>query len=99
MKQKIIKIITIIINFIMSIALFTNFFNATIHTDGMGINFICSLPALPISIALIIYAIMSIINVFQNKVKITIVDKIIIGIFIFLFINALIITIMLKVSN
>ena len=99
MKQRIIKIITIIINFIMSIALFTHFFNAVIHPDGMGINFICSLPALLISIALIIYTIMSIINVFQNKIKITIVDKIIIGGFIFLFINALIFTIMLKVSN
>ena len=60
MKQKIIKIITIIINFIVAIGLFTNFLDSAIHPDGMGINFICSLPTLPISIALIIYAIKSI---------------------------------------
>ncbi len=98
MQEKIIKIITIIINFIVAIGLFTNFLNSAIHPDGMGINFICSLPILPISIALIIYAIRSIIDVIQNKVKITFIDKIIIGLSILTFIHALVFMIIYKIS-
>lgn len=76
-KEKIIKGIITIIYFIIAIALFISFLDVVMHPDAMGINFICSLPLLPISIFLIINAIRSTINIFQNKIKITIIDKII----------------------
>ena len=75
-KEKLLKIVITIIYFIIAIEFFVSFLDATIHPDTMGINFICSLPLLPVSIFLLVYAIKSTINIIQNKIKITIIDKI-----------------------
>ncbi len=75
--KKIFKIIITIIYFIIAIDFFISFLDAIMHPDSMGINFICSLPLFPFSIALLVYAIKSVINIVQNKIKITLVDKII----------------------
>ena len=88
-KEKIFKIIITIIYFVVAISLFLYFLDSTIHPDAMGINFISSLPLLPISIFLTIYAIKSLINIIQNKIKITILDKIILILFIIILIITL----------
>lgn len=93
----IIKIFVIIISLVTSIGLFTVFLDAALHPDGMGINFICSLTSFPVSVALFVYSIISIINIFKNKIEITVIDKILIALFIALIIQALLFVIMLKV--
>ena len=66
-KDKIIKCIITIISFIIAIGLFISFLDTITHSDAMGINFICSLPLLLISISLVIYAVKSTINIIQNN--------------------------------
>ncbi len=88
-KEKIFKIIISIIYVVVAISLFLSFLDSTIHQDAMGINFISSLPLLPISIFLIMYAIKSLINIIQNKIKITILDKILLILFIIILIVTL----------
>jgi len=98
-KEKIIKCIITIIYFIIAIELFISFLDTVMNPDAMGINFICSLPLLPISIFLIIYTIRSTINIIQNKIKITIIDKIILISFIIIFILTLLIYIIYNSNN
>lgn len=98
-KKKIIKSIITIIYFIIAIELFISFLDTLIHPDAMGINFICSLPLLPVSIFLIVYAIKSTINIIQNKIKITIIDKIISILFIIIFILSLLTYIIYNSNN
>ncbi len=69
------------------------------HLDVMGINFICSLPLLLISILFVVYAIKSTIDIVKNKVKVTIIDKIIIILFSSQFILALLMVILYKYLN
>lgn len=88
-KEKIFKIIISIIYVVVAISLFLSFLDSTIHQDAMGINFISSLPLLPISIFLIMYAIKSLINIIQNKIKITFLDKILLILFIIILIVTL----------
>lgn len=92
-KEKLLKIVITIIYFIIAVELFVSFLDTVMHTDAMGINFICSLPLLPVSIFLIVYAIKSTINIIQNKIKITIIDKIALIFFIIAFVFALIFTV------
>jgi len=89
-KEKLLKIVITIIYFIIAIELFISFLDVVMHPDAMGINFICSLPSFPISIFLIIYTIKSTINIIQNKIKITTIDKITLVFFIIVFVFALI---------
>ncbi len=48
----------------------------------MGINFVCSLPALSMAVFALLYAIKSIINILKNKTRITTLDNIIFILFI-----------------
>ena len=57
------------------------------------------LPYLLISIALIIYVIKSIINIIQNKVKITSIDIAILGLFIYNFISSLFLSLCLHMQG
>ncbi len=98
-KEKIIKIIITIIYIIIAIGLFISFLDSAIHPDAMGINFICSLPLLPISIFFIVYAIKSVIDIRKNKTKITIIDKIVMILFSSQFILALLMVILYKYLN
>ena len=87
-KEKIVKILTIIASSIMAIGLFITFleFRASSSGEILGIYLFHVLPLLLtyiiFSMALIIYVIKSIINIIQNKVKITSLDIAILGLFI-----------------
>lgn len=88
-KEKIVKILTIIVSSIIVIGLFGEFLQIEVSSTQVGLYLFHVLPLLFIPIALIIYIIKSIINIIQNKVKITVIDIIIIGLFIYGFISNL----------
>ena len=77
MKKKLIKILSIILYFIFGIIIFIEFLNAKNSPDAMGLNFAITLLLMPISIFSIVYGIISIVKMFKNKIKITIIDKLI----------------------
>jgi hypothetical protein len=92
-KEKIVKILTIIVSLIMAIGLFITFLElraSNINSSAIvGLYLFHILPYLLIYIALIIYVIKSIINIIQNKVKITSIDIAILVLFICSFISSL----------
>lgn len=100
-KEKIVKILTIIVSSIMAIGLFITFLElraSNINSSSIvGLYLFHILPYLFISIALIIYAIKSVINIIQNKVRITGIDIIIIGLFIYEFLSSLFLSAYLQV--
>lgn len=91
-KEKIVKILTIIVSLIMAIGLFITYLEyraSNINSSAIvGLYLFHILPYLLISIALIIYVIKSISNMIQNKVKITFIDIAILGLFICNFISS-----------
>ena len=96
-KEKIVKILTIIVSSIIVIGLFRKFLQIEVSSTQVGLYLFHVLPLLFIPIALIIYVIKSIINIIQNKVKITVIDIIIIGLFIYGFISNLFLSSYLQV--
>ena len=96
-KEKIVKILTIIVSSIIVIGLFRKFLQIDASSTQVGLYLFHVLPLLFIPIALIIYVIKSIINIIQNKVKITVIDIIIIGLFIYGFISNLFLSSYLQV--
>lgn len=96
-KEKIVKILTIIVSSIIVIGLFRKFLQIEVSSAQVGLYLFHVLPLLFIPIALIIYIIKSIINIIQNKVKITVIDIIIIGVFIYRFISNLFLSSYLQV--
>ena len=75
-KEKIIKFLILAIYFVVAIGLILSFVDTVIHPDSMGINVICTLPLFIVSIFIIIYIIKSIIDIINNKIKINIIDKV-----------------------
>ena len=96
-KEKIVKILTIIVSSIIVIGLFRKFLQIEVSSTQVGLYLFHVLPLLFIPIALIIYVIKSIINIIQNKVKITVIDIIIMGLFIYGFISNLFLSSYLQV--
>ena len=73
----ILKVIITLIYFIIGVQLCISFLDTVIHPDAMGINFIASLPTLPLSIFLIWLALKSTINIIKHNFKVTTIEKII----------------------
>lgn len=86
----ILKVTITLIYFIIAIQLFISFLDTVIHPDSMGINFISSLPTVPISFFLIWYSVKSTINIIKNNFKLTTIDKILLVFFLILIIFAFI---------
>lgn len=95
-KEKIIKIITIVVSFIVIIGIFVEFFEIYSYNYNIkAMVFMWWFPLLLVAIALIIYVVKSIINVIQNKVKINIIDIIILVFFIYGFVSEFIFAIVI----
>ena len=90
-KNKIVKISSIIVCLICVIELFISYLEVFgFNFDGnviIGLYLFHVLPYLLISIALIIYVIKSIINIINNKIEITFIDLFMLGVFILSFIS------------
>lgn len=92
-KEKIIKILVILVSLMAAIGSFITFLElGGFNIDSsviLGLYLFHLLPYLLISIVLIIYVIKSIINIIQNKVKITFIDKVILELLIYSIISSL----------
>ena len=97
-NKKIIKILTIIVSSIIVIGLLRKILQIEISSTQVGLFLFHVLPFWLIHIALIIYIIKSIINIIQNKVKITVIDIILIVVFIHGFISSLFLSSYLQVQ-
>lgn len=89
--KKVIKVIVIIGYLVMAIELFGFFLDNIAHSDAMGINFICSLPILPMSIFLVVLSIISLNDFIHNSFRITILDKILLIIFLINCVNVFVV--------
>lgn len=87
-KKRLIKLLVVIICLIFGIRLFIEFLYAIKNSDPMGLNFAIYLLMMPMSIFSIVYSSISMINIFKNNIKITIIDKLVLIIFSIVIISA-----------
>lgn len=74
--KKVIKLTATILYFFLTYILISEFLKVNDNPDGLYINFLLVLLTMPLAIFSCIYGIISLISIFKNKIKITIVDKI-----------------------
>ena len=96
-KDKIIKVITIIVSLIIAIGMFGDFLESGKSTGNLGLFLFHVLPLLVIPVTLVIYVIKSIFDIIKDRVKISAIDIIIIGLFVYNFVSSVLLGALLQI--
>ena len=96
-KDKIIKVITIIVSLIIAIGMFGDFLESGKSTENLGLFLFHVLPLLVIPVTLVIYVIKSIFDIIKDRAKISAIDIIIIGLFVYNFVSSVLLGALLQI--